>query len=160
MVAVGKPGIEADLGFKDSSDPACAGAVQCFFLGQPTRARVGILAGTIYGTHGCGKTDCAGGASGCWAYLYEVSGAWHYLNAGCAQATGTTPGPQDLVYIPSGCANVRSTPGLSGGVIGCLPARTPVDVDSAPVYADQHIWWHLAGLGWMAHDYLLAPKGS
>jgi hypothetical protein len=31
--------------------------------------------------------------------------------------------------------------------------------DSAPVYADGHIWWHLGAFeGWMAHDFLLAAK--
>jgi len=22
------------------------------------------------------------------------------------------------------------------------------------VYAEAHVWWHLTGRGWMAHDYL------
>jgi hypothetical protein len=32
-----------------------------------------------------------------------------------------------------------------------------VDVDSAPLYTDGKIWWHLSGKGWMAHDFLIAP---
>ena len=59
----------------------------------------------------------------------------------------------DQVHV-SGCANVRDAPGLSSHILVCLPNGTIVDVDSAPTYADGHIWWHLARRGWMAHDYL------
>jgi hypothetical protein len=47
---------------------------------------------------------------------------------------------------------------LTAKVLGCLGNGTLVDVDSAPVYRDKHIWWHLAGRGWMAHDFLVDPK--
>jgi hypothetical protein len=57
----------------------------------------------------------------------------------------------------SGCANVRSHPGLQSIILECLRNGAVVDVDSAPVYADNRIWWHLQGLGWMAHDFLVAP---
>ncbi|OLE50502.1 MAG: hypothetical protein AUI36_19285 [Cyanobacteria bacterium 13_1_40CM_2_61_4] len=36
----------------------------------------------------------------------------------------------------------------------CATRGTVVDVDSAPVYLDGHIWWHLSGRGWMAHEFL------
>jgi hypothetical protein len=86
-------------------------------------------------------------------FLYEDAAGWHFVNVRCAQATGAIPGPQDLVRV-SGCANVREAPGPSSHVVACLSNGTVVDVDSAPVYLDEHIWWHLSGRGWMAHDYL------
>jgi hypothetical protein len=45
-------------------------------------------------------------------------------------------------------------------VVGCAPNGTIVDVDSAPVYADSKIWWHVKNKGWMAHDFLIAPPQS
>jgi hypothetical protein len=79
--------------------------------------------------------------------LYQDAG-WHFVNARCTQASGDVPGPQDFVYV-SGCANVRTAPGFSGTVIACVANGTLVDVDSAPVYSDSKIWWHLAGrVGW------------
>jgi len=74
------------------------------------------------------------------------------------QSTGDTPGANDFVRVSGGgCANVRSEPGTNSKVVGCLPDHTMVDVDSAPVYTDGKIWWHLSGKGWMAHDFLIAP---
>ena len=149
MIAVGKPAAERELGLVDWS--VCSGSQQCFKVGEPSRAMVGTNAGTFYGNEGC-KVPCGG--SGCWVFLYQDAAGWHYVNAVCAQGTGNVPGPQVTVKV-SGCANVRDNPGLSSKVVACLPNGTYVDVDSAPVYADGHIWWHLADRGWMAHDYLV-----
>ncbi len=66
------------------------------------------------------------------------------------------PGADNFVYV-TGCANVRDVPGLSRKILACLANRTRVVVDSAPIYADGKIWWHLQGRGWMAHDFLVAP---
>ncbi len=152
MIAVGRPAAEADLGFIDSS--VCSGTENCFEVGNPSRAMVGVHAGTFYGS----EHNASGpGGSGCWVFLFEDSAGWHYVNAQCAQSTGYLPGSQDRVFV-TGCANVRDAPGLSGKVVACLPNGTIVDVDSAPVYQEAHIWWHLAGRGWMAHDFLVAPK--
>lgn len=133
MIAAGKPAAQRDL----------AG----FQVGNPSRSMVGTNAGTFYGTVT---------GTGCWVFLYQDATGWHYVNARCAQASGYIPGPQDQVRV-SGCANVRDAAGLSSRVTACLPNGTIVDVDSAPVYTDGHIWWHLTGRGWMAHDYLVAP---
>jgi hypothetical protein len=38
--------------------------------------------------------------------------------------------------------------------VACLANGIVVDVDSAPVYLDGHIWWHLHERGWMAHENL------
>jgi len=157
MVAVGRPGFEADWGYKDYSSCSASDS-NCFEVGSPSRAMIGTNAGSLYGTVGGGPGSSGGGA-GCFIFLYEDSGGWHYVNGRCAQSTGYVPGPQDRVFVNSGCANVRDADGLSSKVVGCLSNGTLVDVDSAPVYVDGHIWWHLANLGWMPHDFLVAPKG-
>ncbi len=136
MIAVGRPSAERDL--------------SGFQVGNPSRAMVGTNAGTFYGTIR---------GAGCWVFLYQDANGWQYANARCAQATGLIPGPQAMVWV-SGCANVRDAPGLSSRVLTCLPNRTIVDVDSAPVYADAYIWWHVAGRGWMSHDFLVEPTAS
>lgn len=152
MIAIGRPGIEAELGFKDAS--SCAGSDVCFAVGKPSRAMVGTNAGTFYGNEV--NSNGSPGAD-CWAFLYEDSGGWHYVNGRCVISEGYTPGTGDRVFV-TGCANVRDAPGLSSHVIGCLGNGTVVDVDSAPTYLDGYIWWHLANRGWMAHDFLVAPK--
>ncbi len=152
MIAVGRPAAERELGLKDWS--VCSGSQHCFQVANPSDARVGTKAGSFSGGSGC-KTFC--GASACTVFLYEDSAGWHYVNARCAQSAGYMPGTQDRVFV-TGCANFRAQPALSAKVLGCLGNGTTVDVDSAPVYQDGHIWWHLAGRGWMAHDFLVAPK--
>jgi hypothetical protein len=153
MIAVGRPAFESDWGYKDSS--VCKAGDDCFQVGNPSRAMVGTSAGTFYGQY---YRSGGGGGAGCFIFLYENSVGWHYVNGRCTQATGYLPGIQDRVFV-SGCANVRDAPGLSSKVIGCLANDTIVDVDSAPVYLDAHIWWHLANRGWMAHDFLFRPQG-
>ncbi len=148
MIAVGKPAAERDLHAVDAK--TCSGSQTCFRLGTPSRAMVGTNAGTFYAQVGGAS---GGGGSGCWVFLYHDAAGWHYVNVRCAQATGAIPGPQDIVKV-SGCANVRDAPGLNSNVLACLPNGTIVDVDSAPTYVDGHIWWHLIGRGWMAHEYL------
>ena len=148
MIAVGKPAAEHDLNAVDA--PSCSGNQTCFRVGTPSRAMVGTNAGTFYGQVGGAS---GGGGAACFVFLYEDAAVWHFVNVRCAQATGAIPGPQDQVNV-SGCANVRDAPGLSAHVVACLPNGTVVDVDSAPVYLDGHIWWHLHDRGWMAHDNL------
>jgi hypothetical protein len=130
MIAVGQPAAQHD-------QPG-------FQVGNPSRAMVGTNAGTFYGTNS---------GTGCFVFLYQDATGWHYVNVRCAQATGYIPGPQDSVKV-SGCANVHAEPSLGSPVIACLANGTIVDVDSAPTYADGHIWWHLAGRGWMVHENL------
>jgi hypothetical protein len=152
MLAVGRPGAEKELGWADWS--VCSGSQTCFRVASPTGATVGTNAGSFNGGVAC-KTYCSGAA--CTVYLYKDASGWHFVNARCYQSFGYVPGRQDRVFV-TGCANFRTLPSLSGKVLGCLGDRTIVDVDSAPVYAEGHIWWHLAGRGWMAHDFLVAPK--
>ena len=156
MVAVGVPAFEAYWGLEDGS--ACKTNQDCFWLGNPPRAMIGTNAGTFYGDeHGVPPSV---GGSGCWIFLYYDSSGWHFASGVCTQASGTMPGLYDRVYVVQGtCANVRTAPSMSSKVVACLSRGTQVDVDSAPVYADSHIWWHLTGRGWMAHDFLVWPKG-
>jgi hypothetical protein len=152
MLAAGRPAIERAYGWKDWS--ACANGETCFKAGDITASMVGTNAGSFTG--GDGLYPSGGLGSACWVFLSEDAGGWHYVNSGCAQNPGFVPGLGAHVYV-TGCANVRSGPGLSAKVIGCLGNGSIVDVDSAPTYLDGHIWWHLAGRGWMAHDFLVLP---
>jgi hypothetical protein len=153
MIAVGRPAIEKSYGWKDWS--ACSDGQTCFRVGSPSRAMVGTSAGSFFGSYG--QFPGGGLGAGCWLFLYQDAKGWHYVNAGCEQAYGSLPGVGDHVFV-TGCANFRAAPTLSATVLGCLGNGTVVDVDSAPVYKDGHIWWHLASRGWMAHDFLVAPK--
>jgi hypothetical protein len=153
MVAVGAPAVERDFGWKDWN--ACSNGDLCFKTGAITGSMIGTDAGSFTG--GDGKYPDGGLGSACWVFLYRDAGGWHYVNAGCFQNPGYVPGVGVHVFV-TGCANVRSAPGTSAAVVGCLANGTIADVDSAPVYKDAHIWWHLAGQGWMAHEFLVGPK--
>jgi hypothetical protein len=155
MIAVGRLGIEKDFGWKDWS--VCKNGLSCFKVGTPSLAMVGTNAGTLTGTDGVERGGVLSLGSACWLFLYKDSRGWHYFNARCVQNPGSIPGSSDSVFV-TGCANFRAEPALSATVLGCLGNGTNVSIDSAPVYKDGHIWWHLAGRGWMAHDYLVGPK--
>lgn len=154
MLAAGRPAVEAKYGLKPIA--SCRNGDNCFMVGNPLGAIVGTNAGVFGGSIGQYPT----GSLGCIAivFLRYDSTGWHYVDSACYQNPGGVPGPFDHVSVASGCANVRTSPSLSATVLACLRAQTEVAVDSAPVYADSHIWWHLAGRGWMVHDYLLAPN--
>jgi hypothetical protein len=152
MSAVGAPAVERALGYKDWS--VCSNGENCFRVGAEPSGMVGTNAGVLNG--GYGQYPGGGLGAACWIFLYHDTGGWHFLSFGCAQNSGFTPGSADTgthVYV-NGCANYRTGPSLTATVLGCLAKGTVVNVDSAPVYADAHVWWHLTGRGWMAHDYL------
>jgi hypothetical protein len=112
------------------------------------------------------------GAGGvCFIYTLHNS-AWRFLDMVCAGPESGVMWPDkgefDYVQIAGGgCANVRDRPGLSGRVVACLPAGTRVTIDGGPTYIVEpqpsgqtvvsHVWWHLTGRGWMAHDFLVPP---
>jgi hypothetical protein len=152
IIAAGAPAVEKSLGIKDWS--VCSNGQTCFKVGTAAEAMVGTNAGVFDGGYGMFPLDNLGAA--CWVFVYQDAKGWHYLNSGCAQNDGFVPGSSDTgthVFV-TGCANYRTAPALSATVLGCLGNRTIVNVDSAPVYQDGHIWWHLTGYGWMAHDFL------
>ena len=150
MVAVGRAGAEADLKMKDWSQ--CAAGQGCFKVNSPSKAIVGTNAGAF--AAGTGQYPDGGLGAFCVVFVFQNATGWHYLNVSCAQNPGYMPGPIDHVSIASGCANVRTSPSLAATSLACLDDYTQVAVDSAPVYADGHMWWHLAGRGWMVHDFL------
>ena len=155
MIAAGKKPAEAFLHLGDSD--SCGQQQSCLFTDH-SQGSIGINAGRFTAEQGC-PGGCGG--AGCVVYLYEDAGGWHFVNAGCAQSPGYLPGAQDLVRVSGGgCANVREEPGTRGRVVACLPDQTQVDVDSAPVYTEGKIWWHLKAKGWMAHDFLIAPPNA
>lgn len=154
MLAVGRPAVEAKYHLIPFA--TCKNGDTCFIVGNPLSAIVGTDAAVFSGATGLFPQGGLGSA--CVVYLSHDSAGWHYVNSACAQNSGFWPGRDDHVFVSSGCANVRTTPGLTSKVVSCLPANTVVSVDSAPVFADGHIWWHLAGRGWMAHDFLVAPN--
>jgi hypothetical protein len=157
MLAVGSAGILADWGYKDW--PQCSTGQNCFKVSDPPQVMVGTNAGVYSGGYGVYPGGGLGAA--CSVFLSkDLSGAWHYATSACYQNSGYVPGPEDHVSVSSGCANVRSSPGLSSKLVACLTNYTQVDVDSAPVFVDSYIWWHLAGRGWMANDFLIALKPS
>jgi hypothetical protein len=91
-------------------------------------------------------------------YVFEDSRGWHFLNAQGTQNIGAPAvGVTDQPWLSSGCANVRDMPSVKGRVIACLADATLVEIDGGPTFADEHLWWHLRGRGWMAHDFLV-PK--
>lgn len=152
MTAAGAPAIEHALGYKDWS--ACSNGENCFRVSPEPSGMVGADAGVLNG--GYGQYPDGGLGAACWVFVYGDSGGWHFLNFACAQNPGFTPGSADTgTHVSvSGCANYRTTPSLTATVLGCLAKGTVVNVDSAPVYAEAHVWWQLTGRGWMAHDYL------
>jgi hypothetical protein len=118
---------------------------------------VGTDAGTFYGIR---ISSSRALVAGCYVFLHRDTNGWQYDNGRCITAVEQIPSAIDQVYTDSGCVNVRSTPSTSSHVVYCLQPGTKVYLDSAPTYATGHIWWHLACLGWMAHDFLVIPLGQ
>lgn len=105
-------------------------------------------------------------SAACFIYTFQDATGWHFLDMVCAGPESGVSWPDvgefDYVFVTAGgCANVRATPGLSGKVVACLPAGTTVNIDGGPDYVVEamprvsHMWWHLQGKGWMAHDFLV-----
>ncbi|HEX2173909.1 MAG TPA: peptidoglycan DD-metalloendopeptidase family protein [Dehalococcoidia bacterium] len=113
----------------------------------PSRGRYNDWAGTIIPSGGSSavadtRTTAAGpSARGATA-------------AGAASRSGPV-----IVRGSEGCLNVRSTPGLRGRVLGCLPEGTRVTIVAGPTSADGLSWYSLQGRGWAAGAYLQAAGG-
>ena len=154
ILAAGRPAVESKYQLKTIA--TCQTGDRCLIVGNPLIAIIGTNAAVFGGAIG----RYPDGSLGCTAliFLSYDSAGWHYVNSGCVQNGGFMPGNLAHVFVASGCVNVRTSPSLTAGVVACLTANTQVAVDSAPVYSDGHIWWHLGGKGWMVHDYLVAPS--
>jgi len=107
-----------------------------------------------------------------WIYLFQDAAGWHYMNSFTEPATGQGSPPrlgqQGTIQTGSeggGCATVRIRPGIYQQTTGCLRNGTSVSIDDGPVYMDDlpgsdgvHgglLWWHLAGKGWVPHEFVM-----
>jgi hypothetical protein len=96
----------------------------------------------------------------CVTYVYKDSSGWRGLRWHCRpDSVFPAVGQSGRVLLGKGetsCVNVRTSP--AGAVVGCLNPGTAVRVDDGPVYLPMAsmngMWWHVAGKGWMADDYL------
>ena len=114
--------------------------------------------------------DGQGGSNGdvlpCLTYVVHDAAGWRGARSQCP-AVFPAVGQSGMVWLggvtAGSCgANVRSSPGPTGKVISCLQHHTGVSVDGGPTYVPMSstdgIWWHLAGKGWMADDFLIYPE--
>ena len=102
----------------------------------------------------------------CGTYVVRERAGWRPMSQNCPgggpifPAIGQT-GSVGLGFqnrAPGDCANVRTLPGPTGKVIACLRDGTQVRLDTGPAYVPMAntngLWWHIAGKGWMADDFL------
>lgn len=108
-------------------------------------------------------------SSSCFIYTIDDASGWHFLDMACAGPESGVSWPDvgefDYVFVPAGsCANVRAAPGLTGRIVTCLPSGVTVTIDGGPNYVVEpkpsisHVWWHIQGKGWMAHDFLVGTS--
>jgi hypothetical protein len=104
----------------------------------------------------------------CGIYVSNDSAGWHFSDVRCTPRSTAFPqvGATGGVFALMGdteCVNFRLTPGRSGKVAGCLSFGTAVEIDGGPAFvndsgpsvgAQDRLWWHLKGRGWMVHTYL------
>jgi Bacterial SH3 domain len=141
------PGVEAKTGLHFSTK--CPTNAACLSLVSSTVGKA--AAAIIFSTAPSGGRQCAG-------YVFQQGASWHLLDAVCGLPDQLSPlvGHGATVHVSNSCANVRSAPGLSARVVGCIHDGTAVHVDGGPTYADGRMWWQLT-TGWMAHDFLVGP---
>jgi hypothetical protein len=79
--------------------------------------------------------------------------------APASDASKLQPGVEATIsnLEPSGCLNLRESPGGGARVLGCLPQGENVRVEAGPREADGYRWWQVDRGGWLAETYL-APK--
>ena len=141
------PGVEAKTGLRFASN--CSTSAPCLSF---VNEIIGTdAAAVIFSTARSGGRQCAG-------YVYRQGASWHLLNAACGLPGQISPivGHDATVRVPNNCANVRSAPGLTSPVVGCIYNGTVVHVDGGPTYVGGRLWWRLKS-GWMAHDFLASP---
>ena len=107
----------------------------------------------------------------CGLYVVKDPSAWRTLDARCTSDPTAFPaldatGQVMLGMGETGCVRVHAVPGISARVVACLKAGTTVTVDDGPYFlptaaskapngpAAIDLWWHIAGRGWMVHQYL------
>lgn len=106
----------------------------------------------------------------CSSYFLNNGAAWQHLEWHCTRLTTAFPAvgsSGQLAFPPfsfeTGCINIHSAPGLTAGVVACLPAGTGVTIDDGPYYLPEttspvdltkNLWWHVANRGWVVHRYV------
>ena len=108
----------------------------------------------------------------CAFYLVNDAGRWETLDSICSNAPTPFPavGSTGMVLLgmgETGCVNVHVAPGVSAKVVACLSEGTQVQIDDGPYFIPPanafpstnppgalDYWWHIAGRGWMVHQYL------
>jgi hypothetical protein len=127
--------------------------------------------GCLTGGHVTGGEDAAFAqfqdpVAACTSYVYQDAAGWHPLDTVCTQA-GDAPaiGATVTVTVPGGgCANAHVDPGHAATVSTCVAGGTLAGVDGGPDYVAETdpsiglpmgtLWWHLSGVGWVAHDFV------
>jgi hypothetical protein len=120
----------------------------------------------VHATYFRARLGSSKASAACFIYTILDASGWHFLDMVCAGPESGVSWPDvgeiDYVFVAAGsCANVRATPGLGGKVVACLRAGTTVTIDAGPDYVVEpppsasHLWWHIEGKGWMAHDFLV-----
>jgi hypothetical protein len=100
----------------------------------------------------------AGADKSCAAYMIQTADTWQVSRSVCGATSQLSPLPGQAakVRVASVCARARASAGLGGRQLACLGNGATVNVDGAPVYADNFVWWH-TNKGWMAQTFLQAP---
>ena len=128
-----------------------------------------VIQSEVDGEHAAyfrGRMGALKQSAACFIYTVEDPTGWHFLDMVCAGPESGVfwpdVGADDFVSVAAGsCANVRATPGLSGRIVACLGEGQIVTIDGGPVYLVEpppsvsHLWWHVKGKGWMAHNFLV-----
>jgi hypothetical protein len=105
----------------------------------------------------------------CAVYVSQYGTGWHGDDAVCKPHSPVFPSVGATGVVAgflgdTGCVNVRHTPGRTGAIVGCIAFGSKVTIDGGPTLlseSDQslgpidRLWWHLQGLGWMVHKYLI-----
>ena len=80
-----------------------------------------------------------------------------------ANAPALTAGASATVASGAQCLRLRAAPGLSAGVVSCLPSGLPLTVTATGPQADGYHWVEVAWgslHGWLASEYLVAATPS
>lgn len=185
--ASSSPSITASVSASPSASPTSAAstAANPFFNGalQFAISEAERKTGLSYAANGCAsgqsclsnaiETDgenatyislSASGYSGgtnCYVYVYrDPLLGWQDFATLCGSEPGFSPvyGQTEPVRVSGVCANVRSGPGLSEPVVGCLPNGTLVKINATPTYSGGKMWWGVASqsvAGMMSQEFLV-----
>ena len=102
-----------------------------------------------------GVTHGGGGAAAA-VFLNHDAARWHCQYSWLTQNGVPSNGATTWVKLAAGCANVRGDTSTGAPIVGCVDAQKQVTIDREPVFAGDHVWFHVtAPAGWMALDALV-----